>query len=209
MSFVSCGGDDVELISKYSVDESPYEISTIKMFTNQGEVFNDNLIISFQENQALISPENSPLYKDLTAIKYSDNTIQTTFYNRIYDRNIFELGQYEIWENIEPIITVFHPYDMTIFKYQKLRYTKILDEDYPNDDSRATERFNDCLFIERENTNLFIPMTNIIYVTHPSLSSRSIFQYNENNVFDPSFISSMAENDTIIVQSYRLKIIKE
>tara|TARA_B110000114_G_scaffold183944_1_gene226409 strand:- start:95 stop:721 length:627 start_codon:yes stop_codon:yes gene_type:complete len=208
MAFLSCSNDEkINEVNNFTVEPSPYEISEIRILTKQGEVSNDTLITFLQQNQSLQHPNNHPLYKDLTGTFYSNQTVKTTFFDRTQNREVNDYGGYQIWENIEYVNSVFYPYEM--FKYQRPNYTKILDEDYPNDDRFSRQEYRDCLFIEKDETGSYLPMTIAIYITNPSLSTRRTIQYYENNVFESNFPSAMSENDTIVIQSYKLKIIND
>ena len=78
---------------------------------------------------------------------------------------------------------------------------------FPNDIFSAREQYNDFFLVEKDGLDTYLPMTIAVYIIHPYNYSKSYIYY-ENNIFEKNFVSSMKENDTIIVQSYKLKFIE-
>ena len=201
--FMSCSKD--KIIESFSVNPTPYDISQLRLFTKQGEVTDQNIINDFFNRHPFDLPEKNSLFKDLTG-SISGNSVETTFYGRTQQRKKIEFDEYEVWENKQHTIRVYYPYDL--FKYQRLRYVIVYDEDYPNSDKFATETFNDCFFVEKFGEELTLPMISARFKRdrnfHPD---RYNISYIENNSFQANFVPHMNEQDTILFQTYRLKLI--
>ncbi|WOI22617.1 hypothetical protein [Nonlabens ulvanivorans] len=201
---ISCSTDEAVT---YTVEQTPYDISEIKIYTKQGEVQNDTLITYWQDKQALVNPYQMDLYKDLNGTFSGINKVTTRFYQRMQTRTVIDRGDYEVWENVQQTNAEFWRFDM--FKYQRLNDRTILDLDDPDDLSAARRIYNDCFFIEKDDTGEYLPITTAIYISRSDQYMDRNIIYNETNRYDPNFRILMHPNDTIIVQSYKLKLIRK
>lgn len=210
---ISCSKEDeVVIINKYRIDGNVYDVTPFRIYTKKGEVFDQKLIDKHIKSGFFTTAENNDFYKDLTAVEYSNSTVKTTFSNnspfeRTQYRDVLSQNGTIVWKNKERIDASFFRYSM--FEFQKCDFVKIPDRKEPNSDEKAREQYNDAFFIQNINNELMLPMVQAISIKYITPYYTNNYGYHENNIFKQSYISEMGENDTIIVQEYKLKLIKE
>lgn len=209
---ISCSKEEeIAIINKYRIDGNVYDVTPFRIYTKNGEVFDQKLIDKHIKSGFFTTPENIDFYKDLTAVEYSNSTVKTTYSNntpfeRTQDRDVLSQNETIVWKNKERIGGMFFRYSM--FEFQKYDFVKILDKNEPQYDELAREEYNDSFFIQNINNELMLPMVQAISIKYITPYYTNNYGYHENNIFKQSYISEMGENDTIIVQEYKLKLIK-